>query len=71
MRRVAGSLTLIASVALGLAPAQAVEKTVHVPFAHCEITVTTNDVSLSANWRRVTFERSGANRVHQDCFVTP
>lgn len=71
MRRVAGSLTLIASVALGVAPAQAVEKTVHVPIVHCEITVTTEDVSLSANWRRVTFERHGGNRIHQDCFATP
>lgn len=67
MRRVAAALTLTASLALGTAPALAVEKTVHVPVAHCEITVTTYDASLSARWLKVTFEGSGRNSARQDC----
>ena len=72
MRRLAASLLLTASVAMGaVAPAQAVEVNVRVPILHCEITVTTYDASLSARWLKVTFEGSGHNSVHQDCVTRP
>ena len=72
MRRVPAAAILTASVALGaLAPAaSAVEKTINVPILHCQVYVQTYDASLSFNWNRVTFEKSGASRVDQNC-VSP
>ena len=74
MRRVAATLTLTASVALGaLAPANAYEKTIHV-WHWCSVTVSTADISVMVDPElgEAHYYNSRENpRVSQDCVTRP
>ena len=73
MRRVAATLTLTASVALGaLAPANAYEKTIHVGH-FCDVTISTWDHALSwtEHIENMEYHRTGDNGVRQDCVTRP
>lgn len=57
----------LAILALAAPAADAITRTVRVPFFRCEVTVTTSDFSFTANNSGVHLERWGHNSVHSNC----
>lgn len=65
MRLLAG--LVLATLALAAPAADAITRTVHVPFVHCDVTVTTRDYALSASNSGVHLEWWGSSDVDQTC----